>query len=735
MPMRSTNHPANLHARFLAAFEREYTLLQRDLEEIVPHRTGTHDAIMLLLHLMFRYFIQQHGLSDDTLPSLTTRPQTYGKLSTATRARISAFFASYTWNIRDQNAATPGMITPHIMNTLFERYMQQKPLGAYYTSADIASYIGQNTVLPCLMQKMQSDNLVIFQPDSPCWRLLQNDPERYLAGNLCTQAHLPTETSMEYRYRQTRYQELRARLCNGTIHAITDLVTYNLHIHRFLLDLLAQSRGTVLHSTMYKALRQLSILDPTSGSGAFLLAAYTLLEPLYHACIERLQIQTSCNQALFVTKTILQQNLYGVDIMPEAVEVCRMRLLLKLLASVQNSHECRELVDLHLNIHVGNTLLANSQNQQQTLSTSMQRENFDVIVGNPPYIEYSKVKELYEAAEDEVSSCGNLYAAVITRALNLCVPQRGYIGLLVPLSICGAQRFQRLRNMLTQHCAHLWLANFEIFPSRLFDGAFQRLTILLASSSTTPLQTLHTTRLQRWYAVERPHLLDLLSYTRVPYEQRPVVFPKLASPLQNAILARITQSPQGSTIARALQQQRTPFFVYYQEATNYWTKAVCHVPFYKKNGVVKAPTHGRFLYFRDALTARNVMALLNSSLFYLWFATYADGFHLAHSLVKAFPAPYSLLCNQELAHLGVRLEDDIHKNAQLSTRNTRSLANQSTTRHQIELEEYRMSCSKPLLDAIDRALAEHYGFTNEELDFIINYDIKYRLGAYKGKQG
>ena len=36
--------------------------------------------------------------------------------------------------------------------------------------------------------------------------------------------------------------------------------------------------------------------------------------------------------------------------------------------------------------------------------------------------------------------------------------------------------------------------------------------------------------------------------------------------------------------------------------------------------------------------------------------------------------------------------------------------------------------SKPIIDEIDRALASHYGFTEEELDFIINYDIKYRMG-------
>ena len=45
-----------------------------------------------------------------------------------------------------------------------------------------------------------------------------------------------------------------------------------------------------------------------------------------------------------------------------------------------------------------------------------------------------------------------------------------------------------------------------------------------------------------------------------------------------------------------------------------------------------------------------------------------------------------------------------------------------------EFQEFRPSLSKPIIDQIDRALADHYGFTAEEVDFIINYDIKYRMG-------
>jgi hypothetical protein len=46
----------------------------------------------------------------------------------------------------------------------------------------------------------------------------------------------------------------------------------------------------------------------------------------------------------------------------------------------------------------------------------------------------------------------------------------------------------------------------------------------------------------------------------------------------------------------------------------------------------------------------------------------------------------------------------------------------------LKIETFEYADCKPILDEIDRVLAEHYGFTDEELDFIINYDIKYRMG-------
>ena len=59
------------------------------------------------------------------------------------------------------------------------------------------------------------------------------------------------------------------------------------------------------------------------------------------------------------------------------------------------------------------------------------------------------------------------------------------------------------------------------------------------------------------------------------------------------------------------------------------------------------------------------------------------------------------------------------------------------TSHEMEksglyLETFEYRKNKEKLDEIDTILAEHYGFTPEELDFIINYDIKYRMGLGGG---
>ena len=62
-------------------------------------------------------------------------------------------------------------------------------------------------------------------------------------------------------------------------------------------------------------------------------------------------------------------------------------------------------------------------------------------------------------------------------------------------------------------------------------------------------------------------------------------------------------------------------------------------------------------------------------------------------------------------------------------RNSRVIERNIQERRAVVKKEYfRINQSKGIIDEIDRVLAGHFGFTTEELDFIINYDIKYRMG-------
>jgi len=80
------------------------------------------------------------------------------------------------------------------------------------------------------------------------------------------------------------------------------------------------------------------------------------------------------------------------------------------------------------------------------------------------------------------------------------------------------------------------------------------------------------------------------------------------------------------------------------------------------------------------------------------------------------------MSDKNLVRLSERLMSDLKRHAQKKTINTRD-------GDAISYDEFNVSESKQILDEIDRTLARHYGFADEELDFILNYDIKFRLGG------
>jgi len=324
--------------------------------------------------------------------------QEYPKIDIPDEAfeKLFAFFDQYEWHLDNRPLCNDKEINPDVLGYIFEKYINQKQMGAYYTKEDITEYISKNTVLPYLFDAARKKCAVAFQPDASLWGLLKNAPLRYiypavtkgiidkngdvipLPGEIAkgiddvakregwnepadADYALPTETWREHVARRQRCLDIIDKLTKGEICQINDLITYNLDIRQFAEDAITECEGPELLRAFYQAISTVTVLDPTCGSGAFLFAALNILEPLYDACLDRMQgfvddlarsgerhrpekfsdfrriikeIDRHPNRRFFVLKSILVNNLYGVDIMEEAVEICKLRLFLKLVAQV-----------------------------------------------------------------------------------------------------------------------------------------------------------------------------------------------------------------------------------------------------------------------------------------------------------------------------------------------------------------------------------------------------------------
>ena len=232
---------------------------------------------------------------------------------------------------------------------------------------------------------------------------------------------------------------------------------------------------------------------------------------------------------------------------------------------------------------------------------------FDVIVGNPPYVEYRTVKNEYKITGYETLPCGNLYAYVLERCLTISNP-RTSLGVIIPLGAFSTKRMLPLLD-ITKSDASNWISSFGVRPAKLFEGVNWRLSVLISRRRSKNEESLFTTKHMRWYSEERIFLFSNFQYYCALENKKLPGFPKYSSFDAESILRKIYQ-PDDESFTISSTSRKTENFVNYQEATQYWIKAMNRLPFYEKNGVLSPPAHGRTIYFsqeNDAYIACLVM--------------------------------------------------------------------------------------------------------------------------------
>jgi hypothetical protein len=768
---------------------------------------------------------------------------------------------------------------------------RRKEIGAYYTREDVSDYICQGALLPALFDELGRRCPAALRADGPIWSLLRTHPERYLHTALkkgCAlpmppaialsskigtlppgfwhapapeDYALPTETWREALERRQRYSVLRSRLEAGDICSINDLITCNLNIRQLIQDSVLFCEQPDLLEAFYESLLHLTVLDPTCGAGAFLFAALRVLEPLYATCLQRMQIlleqaelvsqpgvfadepyvlrfgallsqaDSAPGRLYFIYHLIISHNLYGVDMMPEAVGACQLRLALLLITGIERGVK-RELwpePDFHIRVgnalagftapHEVKALLEKNQHvrlcppglwlciEQQadalarSLATDqadiasvrvkkrlrrrlrrllnrslameyerdlpeagdrrtlvrwlrqwrqavqpfhwwvefpeiMRQHGFAVIMGNPPYVAYKQVRANYQVRGYQTLACGNLYAYVLERSLQLLRPE-GRCGMIVPISAIASGHYQPLMRLLLAR--QLWVSSYSNRPGKLFAGVEQRLAIILLKNVAP--SALFASPYRHWYEQERPHLFATLTYAPASLWTQTGLPLKSGSALAERIFARLVQharpgqqrtaqrffvledSEEAEQAARvAVLDQSDPAdgpSVWVHDGPTYWVRAL---PFAPNVGLTaQRSNHYQRLPVQSQDEAFILSAILSSSTFYFFYKLVSNCRDLSLKELSNFPVgSLQPVCKQRLLPLGKRLAQRLRETA---TRCVRQYPG-----GQVVYEEYHPACAREILDSIDAVLAEHYGLTAEELDFVQNYEIKYRLG-------
>ena len=341
---------------------------------------------------------------------------------------------------------------------------------------------------------------------------------------------------------------------------------------------------------------------------------------------------------------------------------------------------------------------------------------FDVIIGNPPYVVYNDRTFDYKVVDYKTKDCGDLYAFVIERSLRISANKRA-VGMIVPISIVSTDGFLPLRNLMNHSELELWYSNYSMRPGKLFEGVEKHLSIFIGVSNES---IIHSTRYHRWYTEERKNLFTLMSYTVLPPNVLEIgSIPKAGNSLGVDILTKLSKNRCMSFSANS----NGGFPLYHTRKLRYFVQFLDKAPIiYNEDGSLRVTSELKSINYDSDEKRYGAIAVYLSTLFFWYFIAHSDCRNLNKREVDAFP--FNLSDYEHITYLS-HLGKEIIKNLQ---DNSTFLEATYKKYGKLSMQTFSPRLSKGIADNIDKLLANHYGFTDEELDFIINYDVKYRMG-------
>lgn len=415
-----------------------------------------------------------------------------------------------------------------------------------------------------------------------------------------------------------------------------------------------------------------TIFDPTCGAGEFLLVAFE----------KKIEIAKRLGHLSDDSIINIIDTIYGNDISLESVEITRIRLF---FLAIQFINDESKYID------IANSLRKNIYNLD--FITNNINKKFDIIIGNPPYVEDSKSFSI------GINKYGNIYANILQNSIDI-LNKNGIMGFIIPLSYVSTQRMAKIRKYIESKASKQIIYNYADRPSCLFPSVHQKLSILIAYAGNLPHEV-WTSNYKYWNKNERASLFKDNQVFRNQFINDSF-YPKIGNNIENDIYKKVLFDGKYNILNLTIHQ--SDWSIYLNMRACFWIKAFS----FEQNS-----NEYKELKFEQNMRDF-ILCILNSSLFFLYWNIVSDCWHITKKDLQYFKIPTEEIDYTFFSNKKKELECNLEKTKQY------------IGSKQVQYE-YKHKMSKSIIDEIDDALGKLYNLSEQEIMYIKKYAEKYRL--------
>lgn len=345
---------------------------------------------------------------------------------------------------------------------------------------------------------------------------------------------------------------------------------------------------------------------------------------------------------------------------------------------------------------------------------------FDILIGNPPYVDVKEQK--FNIVIKDTIKCRNLYAYMAEigiKYLNI----NGYYGSILPSASVCTPRMVDFQNIIVENSKELFASTYDDRPGKIFVNLESMRVAIILMSKKSYLEdktSIFVTKYNRFLTSERKQLFRNLKYIPIYKSQiKDGYIPKFGDMIERTIYGKLFSNKD--VIGNYISKEGNTLF--YGVGVRYWIKVLTKPSMEVSDDNPRLSSGEKTITIDKKIDLDIVNCILNSSLFFWFFQNHSDCRNFSINAVKMFPLKTDMCVStlEELKRLSKLLMDDYFKNSIIKETVYKSTGS-------LKYREFKIRSSKALIDEIDDVLGNLYGLNDEEVEFIKNYEIQYRMG-------